>query len=105
MVGGGFFSHYGPNGSTPLSRIEHSGYLSHVFFYRLAENIAVGGGRAHGSPAAVVRAWMRSPEHRANILERGLRDFAVGVARGDPFGGGRRNAVTYTLDLAARGRH
>jgi uncharacterized protein YkwD len=105
MVGHGIFSHYGPNGSTPLSRIARAGYFAHASSYRLAENIATGRGRSQVSPAAVVRAWLHSPEHRANILDRSLRDFGVGVARGDPFGGGRRrNAVTYTLDFGARRR-
>lgn len=104
MVGHGIFSHYGPNGSTPLSRIARAGYFAHASSYRLAENIATGRGRSQVSPAAVVRAWMHSSEHRANILDRSLRDFGVGVARGDPFGGGGRNAVTYTLDFGARHR-
>lgn len=104
MVGHGIFSHYGPNGSTPLSRIARAGYFGHASSYRLAENIATGRGRSQVSPAAVVRAWMHSPEHRANILDRSMRDFGVGVVRGDPFGGRRRNAVTYTLDFGTRGR-
>jgi uncharacterized protein YkwD len=104
MVGSGVFSHYGPNGSTPLSRIARAGYLSHTSSYRVAENIAAGRGRFHGSPGAIVKAWLRSPEHRANILDRRLHEFGVGIARGAPFGGGHRNTVTYTLDFGARGR-
>lgn len=40
-----------------------------------AENIAVG----HLTPASVVRAWMRSPGHRRNILDCRLREIGVGV--------------------------
>lgn len=42
----------------------------------VAENIAAG----FLSPSSVVRAWMRSPGHRANILDCRLRHIGVGVA-------------------------
>lgn len=103
MVRSGRLSHYGPRGSTPTARIARSGYLDRARSYRLAENIAAGRGRSNGSPGAIVRNWMRSPGHRRNILDRRLRDFGVGVARGDT-AGRSRNAATYTLDLATRGR-
>jgi len=96
-------SHQGPHGSTLASRIARSGYLSRASAYRLAENIGAGRGRASGSPLATVRHWMHSASHRRNILDRGLRDFGAGVARGDPFGRSA-NAATYTLDLGVRHR-
>jgi len=99
MVRSGSFSHYGPG--TMASRIASAGYLARAGSFRLAENIATGWGRANGSPLAIVRAWMHSPEHRRNILDRGLHDFGVGVARGGPFGGGDA-AATYTLDFGSR---
>ena len=98
MVRSGSFSHYGPSGSTPTIRVAHSGYLRHVSSYRVAENIAAGTGRRLGSPAAIVSLWMHSPPHRANILDRGLRDFGVGVARSG------RSGATYTLVFGSRGR-
>jgi uncharacterized protein YkwD len=102
MVRSGSFSHYGPGDSTMTSRIVRAGYLARAGGFRLAENIATGWGRANGSPLAIVRAWMHSPEHRRNILDAGLHDFGVGVARGGPFGGGDA-AATYTLDFGSRG--
>jgi len=103
MVSSGSLTHYGPSGSTLTGRVARSGYLRDASTYRLAENIAAGRGRGEGSPRAIVRDWMRSPVHRANILDRGLRDFGVGVARGTPFGGaGRGNAAAYTLVLGMR---
>ena len=101
MVRSGSFSHYGPDGSTMTSRIARAGYLSRAASFRLAENIAAGPGREYGSPLAIVSSWMHSPGHRANILDGGLDDFGVGVARGDPFGDGE-DAATYTLDFGAR---
>jgi uncharacterized protein YkwD len=102
MVQSGRLSHYGPRGSTLAARIAQSGYLSSAGNYRLAENIAAGSGPAWGSPMAIVRRWMASTEHRANILDPHLHDFGVGVARGDPSGNGGK-AATYTLDFGARG--
>ncbi len=98
LVRSGSFSHYGPSGSTPTIRATHAGYLAHASSYRIAENIAAGDGHQYGSPAAIVALWMHSPPHRANILDRRLRDFAVGVARSG------RDGATYTLAFGSRSR-
>jgi len=103
MVRSGSFSHYGPGSSTMTSRAAQFGYLARVSSYRMAENIGAGEGSEYGSPGGVVRMWMHSPPHRANILDSGLRDFGVGVARGDVISGGS-SGVTYTLDLGVRSR-
>jgi uncharacterized protein YkwD len=103
MVRSDSFSHYGPHGSTLEVRASWSGYLARASSFRLAENIAVGKGQSFGSPLAIVRDWMHSADHRENILDPGMRDLGVGVARGDPLGGGEdEDAVAYTLDLGAR---
>ncbi|HET9162280.1 MAG TPA: CAP domain-containing protein [Solirubrobacterales bacterium] len=97
------FTHYGPHGSTLMVRASWSGYLTQASSFRLAENIATGKGRRFGSPAAIVNDWMHSAGHRENILDPAMRDFGVGVARGDPLGGRHdENAVAYTLDFGAR---
>jgi uncharacterized protein YkwD len=101
MVANHYFSHYGPNGSTPGDRVARSGYLARVNTYFIGENIGGGEGRGFGSPLGVFHAWMHSPPHRANILDRGFHDFGAGVARGFPYGGGH-NAATYTLDFGMR---
>jgi uncharacterized protein YkwD len=95
------FSHSGSHGSTLLGRVGRAGYLSGAGFYFVGENIGGGPGRRYGSAIQVFRAWMHSPPHRANILERRFRDAGVGVARGFPWGGGS-HAATYTLDLGVR---
>jgi uncharacterized protein YkwD len=103
MVRSNSFSHYGPGASTVTSRAAQFGYLARASSYRMAENIGAGEGSELGSPVGVVRTWMHSPPHRANILDAGLRDFAVGVARGNALSGGSDGA-TYTLVLGARSR-
>jgi uncharacterized protein YkwD len=100
MVAHRYFSHDGPAGSTVGSRITRAGYLARVSTYFVGENIGGGVGRS-GSPLSILRDWMHSPPHRANILDAEFHDLGVGVARGYPTGGGAK-AATYTLDLGMR---
>ncbi len=101
MVDRDYFSHDGPAGSTPGSRVAQTGYLARVNKYAVGENIGGGIGSQRGSPLAVFRSWMHSPPHRANILDAEFHDLGVGVARGYP-GGGGSTAATYTLDFGMR---
>ncbi|MFD1146927.1 CAP domain-containing protein [Saccharothrix hoggarensis] len=72
MARTGNFSHTGVDGSTPAQRVTEAGYQ-----YRItAENIAAG----QGTPEEVVRAWMNSSGHRANIVNCELRDLGVAHA-------------------------
>ena len=73
-----YFSHTSPGGTTPWQRIAATGYPRAA----LAENIAAG----QPTAAAVVDAWMRSPGHRRNILNCGMRAVGVGLATGGPYG-------------------
>lgn len=75
MVRGHFFSHTGPRGSTPGSRITAAGYL----WSWMSENIA----RVYPTPVAVVSAWMQSREHCRNILAPVFRNLGVGVVAGN----------------------
>lgn len=69
MIRTGNFSHTGVDGSTPAQRVAEAGYQ-----YRItAENIAAG----QGTPEEVVRDWMNSEGHRANIVNCELRDLGV----------------------------
>jgi uncharacterized protein YkwD len=101
MVANGYFSHFGPGGSTPSGRITRAGYLSRARSYFLGEDLAGGDGRRYGSPLGIFRGWMDSPPHRANILDPRFDDGGVGVARGFPLGGGP-NSATYTIDFGTR---
>jgi uncharacterized protein YkwD len=66
---------------------------------RFGENLAFGTGSL-GSARAVVRAWLASPDHRANLLRPGFRRIGLG-ARAGSFAGHRR-AVVVTADFAGR---
>jgi uncharacterized protein YkwD len=64
MVASNYFDHVRPTGSSPLDRIQASGYIPRGYAYELGENIAMGT-LTLGTPAATVAAWMASPPHRA----------------------------------------
>jgi uncharacterized protein YkwD len=74
-------------------RFNHKGAFNGLRGYGwMGENIAKG----YRSPAAVVRGWMHSKGHRANILSRRFTHLGVGVCRGcwvQTFGGGRPKIV------------
>lgn len=67
-----YFSHTSPGGTTFIRRIRWAGYRPR----RVAENIAAG----QPSPEDVVRVWMESPGHRANVLDCELHEIGVGFA-------------------------
>ncbi len=100
MVVRRFFAHDGPLGD-PVSRLRRSGYIRAGQGWAIGENIAWGSGRL-ASPQSVVRSWLRSPGHRANILATGFREIGIGVALGTPFG---RSGATYTQEFGARSGH
>ena len=103
MVKLGFFDHTSPTGSTMQSRITATHYLDGAGSWSIGENIAYGTG-PYGTPRSIVRGWMHSPGHRANILNGTFRDIGIGVATGAPI---RRGATarggTYTTDFGYRG--
>ncbi|NUO57238.1 MAG: CAP domain-containing protein [Hamadaea sp.] len=68
-----FFSHTGPDGSSFVDRIAATGYPRSA---AAAENIAYG----YADAAAVMKGWMDSSGHRANILNCDLKAIGVGLA-------------------------
>jgi uncharacterized protein YkwD len=103
MAFGDYFEHVGPGGSgggTPVARLRAVGYISssHVG-YEVGENIAWGT-LGLATPRAIVAAWMASPPHRANILDRRYRETGIGVSAHPPasLAGGQPGAI-YTQDF------
>ncbi|MET9697616.1 CAP domain-containing protein [Streptomyces sp. NPDC006529] len=74
----GFFDHTDPDGRTPWDRASNAGITSLG-----GENIA----RGQGDADSVMKAWMESPGHRANILNCEFRTLGVGAyfASGGPW--------------------
>jgi uncharacterized protein YkwD len=96
----GFFSHASPGGLTPAQRIDRAGYLDGASTWRVGEAIGWGSGGS-ASPASIVRSWLRSPPHRAILLNGRYEDVGIGIALGAPQGGG--GGATFTGDFGARG--
>jgi uncharacterized protein YkwD len=104
MVRGRFLDHTSPGGSTMLARIKTTSYLRDAASWSGGENLAWGSGSL-ATPRAMVRAWMQSADHRANLLDRHFADVGIGVAVGAPIAldpgelGG-----TYVTDFGRRRR-
>lgn len=69
-----YFAHVSPAGRTPWDFISAAGYN-----YMIAgENLAINFYSAEG----VAQAWMNSPEHKANILNKDFKDIGIGISEG-----------------------
>ena len=70
----GYWSHNAPDGTTPWRFIDASGYK-----YAFAgENLARGFETSNG----VMSAWLKSPTHRANILDKNYTNVGFAVVPG-----------------------
>ncbi|WNZ06860.1 CAP domain-containing protein [Streptomyces sp. 11x1] len=78
MVARAFYSHTSPDGREPWHRAAAAGSTRRS----IGENIACG----QRSAAEVVRGWMNSPGHRANILKPGFTHVGIGFAGGGAAG-------------------
>lgn len=72
MAASDHFGHVGPDGSQPAERVGIEGYRWNA----VAENIAAG----QRSVAEAVAAWVASPDHNANLLDRRYRHVGLGHA-------------------------
>jgi len=75
MVANQYFAHVSPQGKTPWDFIAAQGYNYMV----AGENLAINFYSSEG----VSQAWMNSPEHKANILNKDFRDIGIGIAEGE----------------------
>lgn len=70
----GYFAHTSPEGVTPWHWFRQAGYN-----YEFAgENLAV----SFIDPQAIEQAWISSPSHRANLVDRNYTEMGTGVAEG-----------------------
>jgi uncharacterized protein YkwD len=78
MAVNNYFSHDTRSGRSPFSRMKQAGYRYHS----AGENIAAG----FRTPASVVKAWIASPGHCRNLMNRGYAELGVGFASGGTYG-------------------
>lgn len=70
-----YFSHFSPTGVSPWYWFKKTGYV----YAHAGENLAI-----HFTDSSeVVKAWMNSPLHRANIVNKNYTEIGVGTARGE----------------------
>lgn len=95
-----YFEHVDPDGVHPDARIVQQGYPPIL----VGENLAWGE-TVKSSPAVIVSMWMRSPGHRANILEPQYREIGIGMAYKAPEAQPvPKQAAIYTTTFGAGGR-
>ena len=95
MVDKRYFAHDSKSGASFVARIKRTGWTRSRRSWTVGENIGYGSGSL-ATPRSMVRGWMGSAGHRANILARRFRLIGVGVANGAPTG---RNGATYATDF------
>jgi uncharacterized protein YkwD len=95
MVAHRYFAHESRSGAPFSARIAGTGWTHSRRSYVIGENIGWASGSL-ATPRAMVRAWMHSAPHRANILDGRFHLIGVGVAVGSPLGG---SGATYSTDF------
>jgi uncharacterized protein YkwD len=98
MVAGQFFSHVSPAGQTLGARM--SRYVRGAHGWAYGENLAWGDGD-RATPAQIMKSWMASPGHRANILSGRWRHIGIGIVPGAPVGG-MGSAASYVTHFGWR---
>lgn len=73
-----YFSHTSPTYGSPFDMLKQFG----ISYRAAGENIAAG----QRTPEEVMKAWMNSPGHKANILSTNYTHLGVGVAKGGSYG-------------------
>jgi uncharacterized protein YkwD len=103
MIRKDYFSHdtKGRN-ETAEARIKRFGYTPRGYnFYMVGENIAYGSG-TYGEPNSIMNSWMKSQDHRHNILNGKYREIGIGVSTGT--WQGHDGVSMYTADFGVRRR-
>jgi hypothetical protein len=75
MINQNYFSHTSPDGLSPWYWVSNAGYK----YSTAGENLA----KDFSESEYVHRAWMNSPSHKANILNKNYQDIGVAVLRGN----------------------
>ncbi len=74
MLAKQYFAHNTPDGATPWSFIKAVGYS----YTTAGENLAIDFTEAEN----IQSAWMNSPGHRANILNKNFQEIGIGISKG-----------------------
>jgi uncharacterized protein YkwD len=83
MVANAYFSHESLGGRDVSDRVRRAGYLRGYPGWQIGENLAWGSG-VKSSARQIVVAWMGSPGHKQNLMNRKFREAGMAVAPGAP---------------------
>jgi uncharacterized YkwD family protein len=72
MIDKSYFSHTSPTYGSPFNMMKTFG----ISYQSAGENIAVG----YSTPESVVKGWMNSPGHKANIMSANYGKIGIGYA-------------------------
>jgi uncharacterized protein YkwD len=96
MADAGTMSHTGRDGSTPAQRVAHAGYA----WSAVGENIAAGQRDAD----SVVKSWLGSPGHCANLMSPDYSETGLGFATNDSSQAGIYWAQVFAAPSASASR-
>jgi uncharacterized protein YkwD len=92
MISHKYFDHTEPPNRTLVARLRSIHWSADA-----GENLGYAEG-VLSTPRSLTAAWLRSSEHRANMLDRSFHYIGIGIVMGTPLVHGRRGA-TYTTDF------
>jgi uncharacterized protein YkwD len=101
MVRRRYFAHQSLSGGTLSNRVRRTGYMRRASRWSVGEVLAW---RSLGSDPArrAVRAWLRSPGHRALLLSPKFRELGISVVRGVPKRSYRGKGLTFVTHFGRR---
>jgi len=100
MVAKRYFSHTSLTGEDFVVRIKRVGYIRPGKAWTLGENLAWGTGSL-AAPVGIVRGWMESPGHKANILNGRFQEVGIGIALGVPLPDVGGSGATFNTGFGA----
>lgn len=95
MLSRGYYNHQRPGGPSLKARARRAKYRGNT-----GENLGLASGSL-ATPAAMMKAWMASPPHRANFLQRRFRAIGVHAIANDPLER-MRGAGLYTINFGTK---
>lgn len=99
MVRRRYFAHDTPDGKKFTAAIQAAGYTKGARRWSVGENLGWGSG-SRAAPAEMVKSWLGSPPHRANLLSRKWSEVGIGLSLGTPKGG---DGATYATEFGKLG--
>ncbi|MCA9388464.1 hypothetical protein KC644_01740 [Candidatus Berkelbacteria bacterium] len=75
MIDNDYFDHVSPTGTSPWYFIHNANYS----YQSAGENLAID----FTDQKNAVKAWLKSPSHRANIIDSGYTEIGLAIVEGD----------------------